>query len=270
MPSLGSSESHQRPSNSSGWGALFGASRHGRNDYPLSSLFRRGAHSSSSSGGGSSSQGVSRDHRRMSKPLPQVPLSPQGNSPQEGRPHPFETRSFSERYPSLSHPPSMHGRRHDSGSSNGESGPTPTVVVQDDDSPISPAGSSSATSSTAETGYELCPKCIESAGVIHAETALSTSLTTSSVNLASSAGSSGNLSTGYSPPSWPSQNDVNGQGPNVSPLLGRRPKRKGQIRHAYAEKVWGVGGWTDVGEFVRLCCVSSTLNIFRPRIDRAG
>jgi hypothetical protein len=25
------------------------------------------------------------------------------------------------------------------------------------------------------------------------------------------------------------------------------PRKKGQLRHAFKEKVWGPGGWTDVG-----------------------
>jgi hypothetical protein len=47
--------------------------------------------------------------------------------------------------------------------------------------------------------------------------------------------------TGYSPPVDPTAS---------TPSIGRKVKRKGQIRHAYAEKVWGLGGWTDVGKYL--------------------
>lgn len=77
-------------------------------------------------------------------------------------------------------------------------------------------------------GYELCFNCIESAGVFHALEAT--------------------LEPGSSP--------VHGEWPPPSPEHAaamsqwRRsaPKKKGQLRHAYLEKVWGPRGWDDVGK----------------------
>jgi hypothetical protein len=80
---------------------------------------------------------------------------------------------------------------------------------------------------SSSVGYELCYGCIESAGVTHAIEA--------------------GLALGASPTV-----------PNMSPsspedaqraLQWRRsaPRQKGQLRHAYQEKIWGHTGWEDVG-----------------------
>ncbi|KAF9519501.1 hypothetical protein BS47DRAFT_1379288 [Hydnum rufescens UP504] len=222
---------------------LFGGRN--RNDYPLSNFFKRGALSISSSGGASNRRTIKRPH--SAAVLESSEHSGQSRYP----PHPpFVTGPL---LPSRPPPPPpkptdrRHGSRHHS--SNG----TPPGVAlaahtrDDDDTPLSPAGSSGTTStvSTKETGYELCAKCLESAGVSHAEGALNVSVTTpSTLGLASSSTSpiNGNVLTGgspigHSPPVDPSASTVSS---------GRKVKRKGQIRHAYAEKIWGVSGWTDV------------------------
>lgn len=103
-----------------------------------------------------------------------------------------------------------------------------------------------------ETGYELCPRCIESVGVIHAEEALqSTSTPTPGSQNPSSPGSN------YSPTmgaQWSSSTSlgtlVDPPVPPYQPAVtaARKTNRKAQIRHAYTEKVWGVGVWKDVGE----------------------
>ena len=73
-------------------------------------------------------------------------------------------------------------------------------------------------------GYELCNGCIESAGVHHAiEAGLAT-------------GSSPILSVSASP-----------EDTQVASQWRRAAPRKGQLRHAYREKVWGHNGWEDVG-----------------------
>ncbi|KAF8311396.1 hypothetical protein DL93DRAFT_2061136 [Clavulina sp. PMI_390] len=83
---------------------------------------------------------------------------------------------------------------------------------------------------TVEAGYELCSKCIATAGVIHAEEVLS-------------GGSTAAMPTATSAMAIP----VQAMGPNPgAPPAPRRPKRKVQIRHAYLEKFWGPGGWQDV------------------------
>lgn len=79
-----------------------------------------------------------------------------------------------------------------------------------------------------ESGYELCSGCIESAGVNHAlELSLAPGISTGR---------------GNSSPSSPE---------DAQRALSQRrrsaPKQKGQLRHAYVEKVWAHRGWEDVG-----------------------
>lgn len=82
---------------------------------------------------------------------------------------------------------------------------------------------------TTEThaGYELCSGCIESAGIHHAiEAGLATP----------------GASPGYSPDTALSPADAQ------RALQWRRAApKKGQLRHAYKEKVWSQTGWEDVG-----------------------
>ena len=70
-----------------------------------------------------------------------------------------------------------------------------------------------------DPGYELCPSCLESAGVHHA------------------------LEKSLDPGSSPSP-----ASPEHALSAWRRtaPKQKGKLRHAYVEKSWGWGGWQDV------------------------
>lgn len=72
---------------------------------------------------------------------------------------------------------------------------------------------------TPDPGYELCPNCLESAGVDHA------------------------LESSLAPGSSPSPTS-----PENALSLWRRtaPERKGQLRHAYFEKSWGLNGWQNV------------------------
>lgn len=80
-------------------------------------------------------------------------------------------------------------------------------------------------------GYELCANCIQSAGVNHA--------------LQGNSGSgpeSTPLSVGAAPPSPEEAQRT------LSQWRRSAPKQKGHFRHAYVEKVWGPGGWKDVGK----------------------
>lgn len=83
-------------------------------------------------------------------------------------------------------------------------------------------------------GYELCSGCIESAGVTHA------------------------IEAGLAPGSSP----IASHSPIPSPEDAQRalewrrsaPRHKGQLRHAYQEKIWGHSGWEDVGmDLFRQC-----------------
>lgn len=74
-----------------------------------------------------------------------------------------------------------------------------------------------------DPGYELCPSCLESAGVHHA------------------------LEKSLDPGSSPSP-----ASPEHALSAWRRtaPKQKGKLRHAYVEKSWGWGGWQDVRAYL--------------------
>jgi hypothetical protein len=114
-----------------------------------------------------------------------------------------------------------------------------------------------------EPGYELCSKCIATAGVVHAESALSSTATPTgtmashSFSSMSSLGSSphegqhspsNTLYAGAGPSMGGSTDWVSSGASSVSVPPPKKPKRKVQIRHAYLEKFWGVGGWQDVGK----------------------
>jgi hypothetical protein len=83
--------------------------------------------------------------------------------------------------------------------------------------------------SSVEGGYELCSGCVESAGVNHAL----------EVNLAPGT----SPGRGNSSPSSPEDAQR-----ALSQWLRSAPKKKGQLRHAYIEKVWAHRGWEDVGK----------------------
>lgn len=74
-------------------------------------------------------------------------------------------------------------------------------------------------------GYELCSGCIESAGIFHA---LQES-TERKASITSEDGSHGDA---------------------ISLWLRSAPRQKGQLRHAYFERVWGPQGWEDVGKLL--------------------
>ncbi|TFK39910.1 hypothetical protein BDQ12DRAFT_649491 [Crucibulum laeve] len=73
------------------------------------------------------------------------------------------------------------------------------------------------------SGYELCSGCIESAGIDHAVEAV--------------------VPSGTSPNSHSPLSPSDGQ---RALQLRRSAPKKGQLRHAYKEKVWGHHGWEDV------------------------
>jgi hypothetical protein len=94
------------------------------------------------------------------------------------------------------------------------------------------------------TGFELCSGCVESAGMIHALRA-----STHRRNLSGSES--------ISPED------------DLSSWSRSAPRQKGQLRHAYFEKVWGHHGWEDVGKHpmnhASLVRHSSYLCIYRAR-----
>jgi len=85
-----------------------------------------------------------------------------------------------------------------------------------------------------DPGYELCPSCLESAGVDHA------------------------LEKSLDPGSSPSPSS-----PERALSAWRRtaPKQKGKLRHAYVEKSWGWGGWQDVRAYLIICYVHLLLGL---------
>jgi hypothetical protein len=107
-------------------------------------------------------------------------------------------------------------------------------------------------------GYELCANCIQSAGVNHALQG----------NSGSGPGSV-NVSAGAAPPSPEEAQRT------LSQWRRTAPKQKGHFRHAYVEKVWGPGGWKDVGEWAHILVwslwsesVDELARIFRTRRGR--
>lgn len=81
---------------------------------------------------------------------------------------------------------------------------------------------SSSLSRLGNVGYELCSGCIEAAGIYHA--------------LCASTERVGSIG-----PEPTSPEDA------MSLWIRSAPRHKGQLRHAYFEKVWGHQGWDDVG-----------------------
>ncbi|EJD41223.1 hypothetical protein AURDEDRAFT_115589 [Auricularia subglabra TFB-10046 SS5] len=99
---------------------------------------------------------------------------------------------------------------------------------------------------TVFNGYELCVLCMEGAGVVHAME--------STTALGVGAGNPYPSSPLSAASSLPASDDA------MSELRRAAPSRKGQIRHAFVEKVWGVGGWKDVeqDDNVDSCSICST------------
>ncbi|KAK7685725.1 hypothetical protein QCA50_011070 [Cerrena zonata] len=105
--------------------------------------------------------------------------------------------------------------------------PRSSSIPQSSSSYLSIPGPSNGLS---HSGYELCFNCIESAGMIHAlEVTLEPG--TSPVS-------------GGRPPPSPEHAEAAEQA--MSQWRRSAPKKKGQLRHAYLEKVWGPRGWDDV------------------------
>ena len=98
--------------------------------------------------------------------------------------------------------------------------------------------------SSVENGYELCSGCIESAGVNHAL----------EVNLASGT----SPSRGNSSPSSPEDAQR-----ALSQWIRSAPQKKGQLRHAYIEKVWTHRGWEDVGKYPQIRMIPYKLTVDR-------
>ena len=126
--------------------------------------------------------------------------------------------------------------------------------------PRTMSSSSSASTPSTDTGpgYELCPNCIGTAGVLHAENALNAAFSpgttplTSSSTLVVPTGSPSDSSPSHSSGSThsPGGDSFLGADPILNPNIGttgrKFPKRKA-FRHAYIEKFWGEAGWQDVG-----------------------
>ncbi|KAG1723842.1 uncharacterized protein EDB91DRAFT_1166836 [Suillus paluster] len=90
-------------------------------------------------------------------------------------------------------------------------------------------------SESSAVGFELCSGCIESAGVIHALRA-------------STERRNGSGTESTSPAD------------DLSSWSRSAPRQKGQLRHAYFEKVWGHHGWEDVEQDDMHVCKCSTCN----------
>ncbi|KIJ61950.1 hypothetical protein HYDPIDRAFT_95335 [Hydnomerulius pinastri MD-312] len=113
--------------------------------------------------------------------------------------------------------------------------PLPSLPTASSSPTLYSARGSGPRSDPENTGYELCSGCIEAAGIYHA-------LRASTERMGS---------TGSEPTS-----------PEDALSLWRRsaPRQKGQLRHAYFEKVWGHHGWEDVEQEDMLTCKCSTCN----------
>lgn len=132
----------------------------------------------------------------------------------------------------FTYPPSPHSptRPHPFSSSLPTSFGSQTYISQSPERSFYGAGyqqtSSSLTLANGETGheqgYELCSGCLESAGVHHA---IDAALGSSSPTMAS-------------PHSGNSAYDA-----QAASQRRRAAPKKGQLRHAFFEKVWGHGGW---------------------------
>ncbi|KAF9054481.1 hypothetical protein BJ165DRAFT_1382128 [Panaeolus papilionaceus] len=86
-----------------------------------------------------------------------------------------------------------------------------------------PSSVSNTSSQSTGSGYELCPNCLETVGIHHA------------------------IEAGLAAPGSSSLNGFSGapEDPQSASQWRRAAPKKGQIRHAYQEKMWGHGGWED-------------------------
>lgn len=91
------------------------------------------------------------------------------------------------------------------------------------------SGSSSSITLAGDGGFELCPNCIETAGVIHALI-------------------------GASPDAADEPSSPQDAQKTLSQLRRTAPRQKGHFRHAYIEKLWGASGWKDVEQDIEGEC----------------
>lgn len=109
------------------------------------------------------------------------------------------------------------------------------------------SGSNSSTTTLAgDTGFELCPNCIETAGIFHA--------------LAGSAAPDA--------PDEPSSPEDAQR--TLSQLRRAAPKQKGHFRHAYVEKLWSAAGWKDVEQDDTGKCTICASSLNGPRYKCAS
>ncbi|TFY76515.1 hypothetical protein EWM64_g7495 [Hericium alpestre] len=101
---------------------------------------------------------------------------------------------------------------------------SPTLVPSSSNSsaPSQSNSRSASSSSTHSPGYELCSVCIQKSGVDHS---LSLSLWDGTLR--------------RDQDSLPSPEEISARRRSA-------PKQKGQLRHAYCEKIWGFSGWEDI------------------------
>ncbi|KIM32725.1 hypothetical protein M408DRAFT_326470 [Serendipita vermifera MAFF 305830] len=169
-----------------------------------------------------SSRNGSTTSLQHNKPLPSVPQTPAHPSP-----HRSPLLSSPQAPPAHSSPGrSPISPRHGSGSQHSES------------------------SSTTPEGFELCTDCMETAGIEHASESVATIPTPGVTPTHSSPGSAGSGSfTDANPLSNPGPATGSGSSSSSADSGSWRrnvPRRKGQLRHAFKEKMWGAGGWTDL------------------------
>jgi len=247
-------QAYQQLQSSPAWPSLFKHSQDNRtpNEFPHSTFkqkLRRGFKRGTS--GNSSTHGKCKD----SSPVSQAPNATWGASAP-----PNSEWNINQPQPSSTQPtfrPGLPPRR-----------PEVVIVGYGSNRSDSSGGSrsdlpGSNPASTTGSGYELCSKCIATAGVVHAESALSSAATP--IGTSAPHGFSSVSSLGSSPHEGqhsPSNTMYAGAGSTIAgstdwtssgassvsaPPL-KKPKRKVQIRHAYLEKFWGIDGWRDVGE----------------------
>ncbi|KIJ20721.1 hypothetical protein PAXINDRAFT_174193 [Paxillus involutus ATCC 200175] len=138
-----------------------------------------------------------------------------------------QSSSFLDSMTLSSSPHSRNGHPHNK--------PLPSLPTAASSSTLYSSRGSGPQSDSESMGYELCSGCIEAAGIYHA-------LCASTERMGS---------TGSEPTS-----------PEDALSLWRRsaPRQKGQLRHAYFEKVWGHHGWEDVEQEDMQTCKCSTCN----------
>ena len=87
-----------------------------------------------------------------------------------------------------------------------------------------PSPPTSSVSTPVCSGYELCPSCVEVVGIRHA------------------------IEAGIAGPGSLPALTGNHDDPQRALQWRRAPPKKGQLRHAFREKLWGPTGWSDVGK----------------------